>query len=134
MIPLSKTAIAIALAATLASFGTAARNPLTALHPEEFYADDMAPLATPDEFGPFITRVQEKLKLLGFDAGPANGAFGTKTQAALAQFQISNTIPASGQLDEVTLQALGVSRDAPAEPAAVAGSSTASEENKAAAD
>ncbi|MGQ0652179.1 MAG: peptidoglycan-binding domain-containing protein [Betaproteobacteria bacterium] len=112
MIPISRTATAIALTAALASFGAAARNPLTSLHPEEFYPDAAPLLATPDEFGPFIMRVQEKLRQLGFDAGPVNGGFGAKTQAALAQFQLAHTLPASGQLDEATLQALGVSREA----------------------
>src|SRR6185295_18120901 len=58
----------------------------------------------------FISRVQEELRALGFDAGPVNGDFGTKTQAALAQFQISRTIPASGQLDDPTLAELGIRR------------------------
>jgi len=58
----------------------------------------------------FISEVQEKLRSLGFDAGPVNGDFGSKTQAALAQFQLSRTIPASGQLDNETLDELGVKR------------------------
>jgi len=52
--------------------------------------------------------VQEKLNALGFDAGKPNGDFGAKTQAALAQFQLSRTIPAGGQLDELTLDELGL--------------------------
>lgn len=36
--------------------------------------------------------------------------FGHKTQAALAQFQLSRAIPAGGQLDEKTLSELGVAR------------------------
>ncbi len=39
---------------------------------------------------------------------PANGEFGEKTQAALAQFQLSVPLPASGQLDPVTRAHLGV--------------------------
>lgn len=64
--------------------------------------------------------MQEKLRELGFDAGPVNGDFGSKTQAALAQFQLSRAIPASGQLDDQTLAELGVKRD---EPQASAGAS-----------
>jgi peptidoglycan hydrolase-like protein with peptidoglycan-binding domain len=52
--------------------------------------------------------VQERLRELGFDAGPVNGDFGEKTQAALAQFQLSRTIPASGQMDKETRAELGV--------------------------
>lgn len=62
----------------------------------------------------FTKRVQQKLNEQGFDAGPVNGEFWTKTQAALAQFQLSQTLPASGQLDDATLAALGVERDPPA--------------------
>ena len=76
----------------------------------------------------FIKRVQEKLNTLGFDAGPVNGDFGGQMQAALAQFQLSRTLPASGQLDAETLLELGEARDATAaagasaqEPAGLAG-------------
>jgi peptidoglycan hydrolase-like protein with peptidoglycan-binding domain len=65
-----------------------------------------------DPYDGFIREVQEKLHVLGFDAGPVNGDFGEKTQAALAQFQLSRIIPASGQLDDQTLLELGVERPA----------------------
>ena len=58
----------------------------------------------------FISEVQEKLRELGFDPGPTNGDLGFDTQAALAQFQLSRTIPAGGQLDDLTLAELGVQR------------------------
>jgi peptidoglycan hydrolase-like protein with peptidoglycan-binding domain len=60
----------------------------------------------------FIKRVQLALHLHGFDPGPINGDFGA-TQAALAKFQLSETLPASGALDEATVKALGVSREVP---------------------
>jgi peptidoglycan hydrolase-like protein with peptidoglycan-binding domain len=110
--------------ALLTSFAAAARNPLTSLHPEDFHPNDAPPLATPGEYAPFIMRVQERLHRLSFDAGPVNGDLGTKTQAALAQFQLSQNIPASGQLDDATLQALGVTRDAPAQDASAASGAT----------
>jgi peptidoglycan hydrolase-like protein with peptidoglycan-binding domain len=86
-------------------------GPFTALHPEEAYPD---PVDKPseDQYSGLVKQVQEKLRELGFDAGPPNGDFGAKTQAALAQFQISRTIPASGQLDDQTLAELGVTRNA----------------------
>jgi peptidoglycan hydrolase-like protein with peptidoglycan-binding domain len=87
-----------------------AAGPFTAIHPEEAIPD---PTGRPSQ-GPytgFITQVQQKLQELGFDAGPANGDFGEKTQAALAQFQLSRTLPASGQLDDATLAELGVERE-----------------------
>jgi peptidoglycan hydrolase-like protein with peptidoglycan-binding domain len=84
----------------------------TSLHPEEAYPDPTGQVS-PDAFTGFIGRVQEKLRELGFAAGPVNGDFGAKTQAALAQFQLSRAIPASGSLDDLTLAELGVQRDTP---------------------
>lgn len=55
-------------------------SPFTSLHPEEAYPD------------------------------PQPRVFGAKTQAALAQFQLSRAIPASGQLDDPTLAELGLQR------------------------
>ena len=60
---------------------------------------------------PLVMRVQEQLNTLGFDAGPPNGEWNERTQAALAQFQLSRVIPAGGQLDELTLGELGVVRE-----------------------
>ena len=104
---LRSLALAIFLAAPLSA---AAAGEFTAIHPEEAYPD---PKGQPsqDPYSGFISKVQEKLREHGFDAGPVNGDFGPKTQAALAQFQLSWTIPASGQLDDATLAALGVQRE-----------------------
>ena len=93
--------------------------PFTSLHPERAYPDPQGTV-TPDPYSDFISRVQERLRALGFDAGPVNGDFGAKTQAALAQFQLAAAIPASGQLDEQTLAELGVERDAQASAGATA--------------
>ena len=68
----------------------------------------------------FVKQAQERLKVLGFYDGPVNGDFGPYTQAALAQFQLANVLPASGALDAETSLALGIARDASA-----AGGSTA---------
>jgi peptidoglycan hydrolase-like protein with peptidoglycan-binding domain len=94
----------------LVPLGAIAAGPFTSLHPEEAYPDPTEK-HSPDPYTGFITRVQEQLRALGFDAGPPNGDFGAKTQAALAQFQLSRTIPASGQLDDQTLAELGVARE-----------------------
>jgi peptidoglycan hydrolase-like protein with peptidoglycan-binding domain len=88
-----------------------AAGAFTSLHPEEAIPDPVN-IGAPGPYSGFIGRVQEKLLALGFDAGPVNGDFGEKTQAALAQFQLSRTIPASGQLDDQTLAELGVQREA----------------------
>jgi hypothetical protein len=81
----------------------------TGLHPEEAHPDPES-AAYADPYSGFISQVQERLRSLGFDAGPVNGDFGSKTQAALAQFQLSEMIPAGGQLDDQTLAALGIER------------------------
>ncbi len=67
-----------------------------------------APQQAPDPYTDLNKQVQEKLKALGFYAGPVNGDFGSNTQAALAQFQLSVPMPASGSLDQQTLDALGL--------------------------
>jgi peptidoglycan hydrolase-like protein with peptidoglycan-binding domain len=115
MSPSPRTILAILLLAPVAATAAGA---FSALHPEEAYPD---PTEQPsaDPYTGFISRVQEKLRELGFAAGPVNGDFGAKTQAALTQFQLSRALPASGQLDEQTLAELGVSRDeAPASDSA----------------
>ena len=122
-------ALAVVLMAPLS---TIAANAFTSLHPEAAYPDPTGQ-SSPDPYTGFISRVQEELRALGFDAGPVNGDFGAKTQAALAQFQLSRAIPASGQLDDQTLAELGVKRgDAQASAVASTGSSTPGEPDPAA--
>lgn len=101
-----------------------ASGPFTSLHPEEHEPDPVGH-ASSDPYTEFISGVQDKLRGLGFDAGPVNGDFGFKTQAALAQFQLSLNIPASGQLDDQTLDELGMQRP---EISAAAGGSAAPED------
>jgi peptidoglycan hydrolase-like protein with peptidoglycan-binding domain len=101
-----------------------AASAFTALHPEEALPDPTDHVSA-DPYTGLVSRVQERLRELGFAAGPSNGDFGAKTQAALAQFQLSRTIPASGSLDDETLAELGVSRD---EARATAGASAPAEE------
>lgn len=82
---------------------------------------DPAPRDDARFYGELITRAQERLNALGFDAGQPNGELTARMQAALAQFQLSLAIPAGGQLDERTLAELGVERppsDASAGPTA----------------
>jgi peptidoglycan hydrolase-like protein with peptidoglycan-binding domain len=98
--------IAFALAVPLVA---TAQDALTSLHPEDQYPDPPAE-ATLHPYSELVAQVQRALRGMGFDAGPPNGDFGTKTQAALAQFQLSQNIPASGSLDDHTLDALGVIR------------------------
>jgi len=100
----------MALLAPLAGHA-AGTDAFSSLHPEEAIPNATAPVVAPGPHSGFISRVQEKLIELGFDTGPINGDLGEKTQAALAQFQLSRTIPAGGQLDDLTLAELGVARE-----------------------
>jgi peptidoglycan hydrolase-like protein with peptidoglycan-binding domain len=97
------------LAVLIFPLSAMASGPFTAIHPEEHLPDPQEQ-ASADPFTDYIGQVQQKLRERGFDAGPVNGDFGFKTQAALAQFQLSLNIPASGQLDAETLDALEVQR------------------------
>ena len=95
------------------------------MHPEEAIPDNLPRLASPGPYDDFVKQVQQKLHEHGFDAGPVNGDFGEKTQAALAQFQIANQLPASGSLDGGTLLALDVQRPAQAENPGTGGDNAA---------
>jgi peptidoglycan hydrolase-like protein with peptidoglycan-binding domain len=110
-------------------FGLAHAGPFTDIHPEAAYPDP-AQTASADPYTGLISRVQEKLRELGFDGGPANGDFSEKTQAALGQFQLASDLPVSGQLDEQTLAGLGVQRDAAQASAGASADSAAEEKPK----
>jgi peptidoglycan hydrolase-like protein with peptidoglycan-binding domain len=121
-------AFCIASLLVLAAVPAFAGKAVGDIHPEEAYPDDLPPLASPGPYAELIKQVQEKLHEHGFDAGPVNGQFGTKTQAALAQFQLAQTLPASGMLDDDTLRALDVQRpsgDGTVEASAESGDSAA---------
>jgi len=53
-----------------------------------------------------IKGVQSKLNYLGFKAGEADGAMGSKTSAAIRQFQTKNNMPADGKISDKFLQRL----------------------------
>lgn len=57
--------------------------------------------------------LQRRLKEMGFDPGPADGIYGTKTLTAVQNFQKSLRFPASGSIGEKTLAALKLSLKAP---------------------
>jgi peptidoglycan hydrolase-like protein with peptidoglycan-binding domain len=104
-------ALAFFLAGVLAGAGLPALADETLPEkPAEAIPDDLPRMTAPGPYDDMIKQVQEKLNRLGFDAGPVNGDFGQKTQAALAQFQLANLLPASGALDNATLKELGVQR------------------------
>lgn len=126
----------LVVGATLLTPLGALANEFTSLHPEAAHPDRTphTQQVSPGPYTEFNKRVQEKLHQLGFDAGPVNGDFGSKTQAALAQFQLSVPLPASGQLDDQTLAALGVERDARASAGASGDASAGATPSQPAAD
>lgn len=57
-----------------------------------------------------VRSVQQSLNRRGFDAGPVDGQWGPSTENALRDFQRSNGLAQTGNLDDRTLSALGVYR------------------------
>jgi peptidoglycan hydrolase-like protein with peptidoglycan-binding domain len=100
-------AIVLAVAISFPAAALAGRE-FSSNHPEEQYPGNLAPLTSGGPYEELLKQVQEKLRAHGFDAGPANGTYSTKMQAALAQFQLASSLPASGALDDATLFELGV--------------------------
>ena len=58
-----------------------------------------------------IQDVQTVLKDKGFNPGPLDGMMGPKTDAAIREFQKSNSLEPTGKLDQKTQDALGVKLD-----------------------
>jgi photosystem II stability/assembly factor-like uncharacterized protein len=56
-----------------------------------------------------VRKAQEALERAGYGIGAADGHFGPRTLAAVKRFQADRYLPPTGQLDETTLAALGVS-------------------------
>jgi peptidoglycan hydrolase-like protein with peptidoglycan-binding domain len=67
-----------------------------------------------------IRKAQSTLNHRGYHAGEANGVMTEQTRAALREFQKSENLDATGQLNPGTVAALGID----AEPTASAGAST----------
>ncbi len=57
---------------------------------------------------PTVRQVQHALKSRGFLAGPVDGMMGPATERALRQFQESENLQTTGQLNRQTVAALGV--------------------------
>ena len=55
-----------------------------------------------------VVKAQRLLSALGFDLGIADGVLGPRTRQAIAAYQHAHNLPATGDLDEPTLSALGL--------------------------
>ncbi len=59
-----------------------------------------------------IQEAQQRLKDLGYDPGPPDGALGARTIAAIKKFQSDQSLPITGTVDPKTLAALASSKSA----------------------
>ncbi len=66
------------------------------------------PVPVPFASVPTVRQVQQALKSRGFLAGPVDGMMGPATERALRQFQESENLQTTGQLNRQTIAALGV--------------------------
>lgn len=121
-----KNVLRLLAAASLigASLPVLADNQVGAMDPADAIPDNLPRIALPGPYDDFTKQIQQRLDDAGFDPGPINGNFGEKTQAALAQYQLTNLLPASGMPDDKTLNFMGIQRPATEANAAV-GSSAA---------
>lgn len=57
-----------------------------------------------------VRRVQQALKAQGHDPGPIDGVMGPRTQEALRSFQTSQSLDATGDMNQETMDKLGLGR------------------------
>jgi len=57
-----------------------------------------------------VRNVQQALNDKGYNAGPLDGQWGPATEDAVRKFQRASGLPETGQLEQPTLNALGVAR------------------------
>ncbi|MEI6160243.1 MAG: peptidoglycan-binding domain-containing protein [Roseococcus sp.] len=63
-----------------------------------------------------IRNVQQRLRALGYYRGGVDGLWGAGTQAAIERFQQGRGLQPTGQVNPVTVQALGLDPNDPARP------------------
>jgi len=57
-----------------------------------------------------VYQAQKKLKELGYNSGPLDGIWGSKTETAIKKFQQDKGLPITGKLDEGTKEKLGLQK------------------------
>lgn len=78
-----------------------------AQHAAQLNTDTATPVLKKGTKGPAVIRAQVLLDRNWFSVGEIDGNFGSNTMKALAAFQASRNLPASGVIDAATWQALG---------------------------
>lgn len=59
-----------------------------------------------------VRQAQRALNKMGYEAGPEDGVWSARTQAAVRDFQQTRGLEATGQLNERTMQGLGIAEAA----------------------
>ncbi|MBX9753094.1 MAG: peptidoglycan-binding protein [Roseococcus sp.] len=93
----------------------AAQAPAAASVAPATLAPPVAPPTGAEPVSPAVIRnVQQRLRALGFYRGGVDGVWGAGTQASLERFQQGRGLQATGQVNPLTLQALGLDPNRPA--------------------
>jgi sporulation protein YlmC with PRC-barrel domain len=74
-------------------------------------SDKQQPISASQLTAAQLRKVQQELNKKGFHAGQVNGQWSSETQAAIRNFQQSKGLTATGQLDERTVDELGLDAD-----------------------
>jgi len=69
-----------------------------------------APVMSNQEFKANVESAQRQLKQKGLYSGSINGVMDSKTETAIRKYQQSNGLSVTGQLDQDTLNSLGISQ------------------------
>lgn len=77
---------------------------------------DACPLLSQGSRGPFVREAQTLLRNRGFDPGPIDGIFGTRTRSAVIAFQRSQNLTPDGIIGVRTWTALGKNCSSPPPP------------------
>ena len=100
--------------ATAATLGIAPAELLSSRNAPVPAAASAAPPVQETVSPAVIRNVQQRLRALGFYRGSVDGLWGASTQASLERFQQGRGLQATGQVNPLTLQALGLDPNAPA--------------------